>query len=211
VTCLNSTCPCLPLLLTPGPVTLVHPVHVMAVGIVQLLSLSHPMGVNLQMDVKLLLMDVNNLSHRLASTVGLVSHLRLTADLSHVRPASRLLRTTAVRPSTTTTTVVGHSDVPTLPATGRIDDLIFINDRHRHALLTSVHVYLLLSIVNPIPVAAVLDVLFVEPMIVILAIIVRSPVTVGRTSILLLLLLLTLIRFDKVLRDLLLLYHVVNR
>jgi len=75
-------------------------------------------------------------------------------------------------------------------------------------------VHLLLSIVDPIPalhqVAAVLDVLIVEPLIIILAIIVRSPVTVGRTSILLLLLL-RLIRFVKVHRDLLLLRRVVTR
>jgi len=48
-----------------------------------------------------------------------------------------------------------------LSATGRIDDLT-INDRTTHALLTSVHMHLLLSIVDPIPalhpVAAVLDV-----------------------------------------------------
>ena len=66
------------------------PVHMTTAGIVQLLSLSHPMDVNLSIDVNLPI-DVNNLSHRLASTVGLVSHLRLTADLTHVRPASRLL------------------------------------------------------------------------------------------------------------------------
>jgi len=209
---LNSTCLCLPLLPTLRLVTLVHQVYVMAVGTVRLHSFSHQMDVDILMDVNLL-MDVNNLSHRLALTVGLVSHLRLTTDLINVKPASRLLRTIAVRPSTTTTTVVGPSDVLILSATGRIDDLT-INDRTIHALLTSVHVHLLLSIDDPIPalrpVAAVLDVLFVEPLIVILAIIVRNPVTVGRTSILLLLLLLTLIRFVKVHQDLLL-HHVVTR
>ena len=55
--------------------------------------------------------NMYNLSHRLALIVGLVSRLRLTTDLTHVKPASRLLRTIVVRPSTTTTTVVGPSDV----------------------------------------------------------------------------------------------------
>lgn len=158
-------------------------------------------------------MDVNNISHRLASTVGLVNHLCLAIDPTHVKPASRLLRIIVVRHSTTRTTVVGLSDVLIPSATCRIADLT-IHDRTTHALLTSVLVHLLLSIVDPIPalrpVAVVLDATFVELLIVILAITVHNPVTVGRTSILLLLLL-RLIRFVKVHRDLLLLHHVVTR
>jgi len=157
-------------------------------------------------------MDVNNLSHRLASTVGLVNHLCPATDLIHVKPASRLLRTIVVRHSTTTTTVVGLSDVLILSATGRIA-VLNTHDRTTHALLTSVLVHLLLSIVDPIPalrpIAVVLDAMFVELLIVILAITVHNLVTVGRTSILLLLL--RLIRFVKVHRDLLHLHHVMTR
>jgi len=157
--------------------------------------------------------NMYNLSHRLASTVGLVNHLCMATDLTHVKPTSRLLRTIVVRPSTTTTTVVGPSDVLILSATGRIA-VLTIHDRTTHALLTSVLVHLLLSIVDPIPalrpIAVDLDALFVELLIVILVITVHNPVTVGRTSILLLLLL-RLIRFLKFHRDLLLLHHVVTR
>ena len=85
---------------------------------------------------------------------------------------------------------------------------------HPLGYITSVLVHLLLSIVDPIPalrpIAVDLDALFVELLIVILVITVHNPVTVGRTSILLLLLL-RLIRFLKVHRYLLLLHHVVTR
>ena len=135
-------------------------------------------------------MDVNNLSRLLASTVGLVNHLCLDTDPTHVKPASHLLRTIVVRHSTTTTTVVGLSDVLILSATGRIV-VLTTHDRTTHALLTNVLVPLLLSIVDPIPalrpVAVVLDATFVELSIAIHAITVHNPATVGRTSILLLL------------------------
>ena len=135
--------------------------------------------------------DVNNLSQLLASTVGLVNHLCLDTDPTHVKPASHLLRTIVVRHSTTTTTVVGPSDVLILSATDRIVVLTTTHDRTTHALLTSVLVHLLLSIVDSIPalrpVAVVLDATFVEVSIAIHAITVHNPVTVGRTSIFLLL------------------------
>ena len=134
--------------------------------------------------------DVNNLNHWLALTVGLVNHLCLDTDQTHVKSASHLLRTIVVRHSTTTTTVVGLSDVLILSATGRIV-VLTAHDRTTHALLTNDLVHLLLSIVDPIPalrpVAVVLDAMFVELSVAILAITVHNPVTVGRTSILLLL------------------------
>ena len=150
-------------------------------------------------------MDVNNLSRLLASTVGLVNHLHLDIDLTHVKPASRLLRTIVVRRSTTTTTVVGRSDVLIPSAINRIVVLITsainrivvltiqdktTHDRTTHALMTNVLVHLLRSIVDLIstlhPIAVVLDALFVELLVAIHAITDHNPVTVDRISILLL-------------------------
>ena len=67
--------------------------------------------------------NMYNLSHRLASTVGLVNHLCMATDLTHVKPTSRLLRTIVVRPSTTTTTVVGPSDFATTVIDSILQDL----------------------------------------------------------------------------------------
>ena len=149
---------CLPLLLSRGPVT-----PVMAVVTVPLDSLSHPVDVNHPT-------DVNSLSHRLALTIGLVSRPHPTADLTHIKPASHLLRSTAVLHSTTAMVManVGLSDVLVLTATGRIHDLTTVHDRRTLALLTGVHVRLLMLIVDPTPAlcpAAVLDVLFVVPLV----------------------------------------------
>ena len=191
---------------------LVHLVHVTTAGTVRLHDVNHLMDVNHPM-------DVNNLSRLLALTVGLVNHLCLDIDPTHVKPASHLLRTTVVRHLTTTTAVVGLSDVLIPSATGRIVVLTTTHDRithdsTTHALRTNVLVHQLLSIVDPIPalrpVAVLLDATFVELLIAILAIIVHNLVTVVRTSILLLLQL-RLIRFVKVHQDLLLLHHVVIR
>ena len=175
------------------------------------------MDVNHQMDVNHL-MDVNNLSRLLASTVGLVNHLHLDTDLTHVKPVSRLLRTIVVRHSTMATTVVGLSDVLISSAINRIVVLTThdrtTHDRIIHALMTNVLVHLLLSIVDPTsvlrPIVVVLDALFVELLVAILAITDHNPVIVDRISVLLPLQWRP-IRFDKVHRDHLLLHHVVIR
>jgi len=67
----------------------------------------------------------------LALTVGLVNHLCLDTDPTHVKLASRLLRTTVVRHSTTTTTVVGLSDVLIPSAINRIV-VLTTHDRITH-------------------------------------------------------------------------------
>ena len=138
-------------------------------------------------------MDVNNLSHLLASTVGLVNHLCLDTDPTHVKPTSHLLRTIVVRRSTTTTTADGLSDVLIPSAINRIVALThdrITHDSITHAPMTNVLVHLLLSIVDPIsvlrPIVVVLDAMFVELSIAILAITDHNPVIVDRTSILLL-------------------------